>query len=151
GAILNYDGAVAGNRNYEVAGLGIRSVPLHPSETTDDGSLTLPPGTANALYTPYRTFQQGTYLVTYYNCLSGSSQESYVSATAEASTGNIATGFVNRHFSELTYYQQPPFVLKVRSAMASVRFKVYCPESTTATITQPSPSCGTFFWTQIGQ
>ncbi len=150
GAILNYDGAVAGNRNYEVAGLGIRSVALRPSETLEDGTLPLQDGTANALYSAYHTFQQGTYLVFYYNCLSGASQDYFVSATAEASTGTISAGSFNRKFAQLVEYHQVPFVLKVRSATADVRFKVYNPASATATLTQPSASCGAFVWIQIG-
>jgi hypothetical protein len=150
GAILNYDGAVAGNRNYEVTGLGIRSVSLRPSETADDGVLQLQAGTANALYTAYRTFQQGTYLVFHYSCLSAASQNYYVTAMAEASTGTIVTGFTNRNFNELEDFHQVPFVMKVRSATANVRFKVYNPASTSATITHPAGSCGQFYWTQIG-
>jgi hypothetical protein len=150
GAVLNYDGAVAGNRNYEVAGLGIRAVSQNPSEMTDEGLLPLQYGTANSLYTPYRTFQQGTYLIHYYNCLSSASQEHYVQATAESNSGTIMAGFFNRNFSQLEAYIQAPFVLKVRSATANVRFKVYNPYSATATLTHPNLSCGQFYWTQIG-
>jgi hypothetical protein len=57
GAILNNDNDEPGNRIYEVAGLGIRSVSPQPSETTDDGFMMLEAGTRNALYTNFRTFQ----------------------------------------------------------------------------------------------
>lgn len=150
GAILNNERDESGDRNYEVAGLGIRAVSPRPSETTDDGSMLLETGTKNALYTDYRTFQQGTYLVFHYSCLSAASQNYYVQATAEASTGSIVTGFTNRNFNQLVDFNQVPFVLKVRSATANVRFKVHNPVSTTETITHPSESCGQFYWTQIG-
>lgn len=150
GAILNNDNDAPGNRNYEVAGLSIRSVPLRPSETTDDGGMLLQTGTANALYTAYRTFQQGTYLVFHYSCLSAASQNYYVQATAEASTGTLLAGFTNRNFSQLEDFHQVPFVMKVRSATANVRFKVYNPASPSMTITHPAGSCGQFYWSQIG-
>ncbi len=151
GAILNYDGTVAGNRNYEVAGLGIRPVSMRPSDMTDDGYMSLGAGTANALYTAYRTFQQGTYLIYYYNCLSAASHDNYIQATAEASSGTILPDSSNRLFSQMALLNQAPFVLKVRSATANVRFKVHNPASSSATITHMSGGCGRFMWRQIGQ
>ena len=93
GAILNYDGSVAGNRNYEVAGLGIKDVVLAPSENlAADGSDAVVAGSANALYTPVHTLPQGTYLVTFYNCLSAGD------AVLRAGDGGVDRG---RHLPRL--------------------------------------------------
>lgn len=107
-------------------------------------------GTANALYTAPRTFHQGTYLVSYYNCLSAASQDNHIVATAEASGGHIAAGWTTRLFSQMGLFNQTPFVLKVRSSTAVLRFKVYHGGSSAATITHSNPTCAHFQWTQIG-
>ncbi len=150
GAILNYDGTVAGNRIYEVAGLNVLEVPRLSSETTDDGALGIQAGTANALYTPYRTFGQGTYLVAFYNCLNGASAPYFVQMTAEANAGTLVTQTVNRDYSQMYAYSQVPFVMKVSSPTANVRFKVWNPSDANKTLSHTGALCSSFSWSQIG-
>ena len=118
--------------------------------TTNDGNVMLEAATANQLHTTPVTLPQGVYFVTFYNCLSAASQNYYVSTDAEALSGTIASGFTNRQFNELTAYNQVPYVVKVTSATASVRFRVWNPGSATATITNSTGSCSGFYYTQIG-
>ena len=149
GAALNYDGSVAGNRIYEVSGLGIRDVRVAASDNvTYDGSAGVGTGIANALYTPVQTLGQGTYFVTYYNCLSAASQDYFVSASVVASSGVISSADYNKNFSQLTAFTQPPFVLKVRTPTADVRFRVWNPAG--GTITNSPGSCTSFNWHLIG-
>ncbi len=148
GAILNYDsaGSVAGNRDYQVAGLGIQDM-AWGSVLGNDGTDTVAAGTATALFTGYHLLPHGSYLVTYYNCLNAASVDYYVQATSEASSGSIATGFMNRDFSQLHAFTMPPFVLRVTSASANVRFRVWNP--TGGTVTNAAANCTSFMWTQI--
>lgn len=150
GAILNYDGAVPGNRTFEVAGLGIQDLPTPSTVLSNDGAVTIA-GTGapvSQLLSEPQTLPRGTYLVTFYNCLSETSAPYYIQATAVATSGTIVSGFFNKHFGQLTAYSQAPFVLKVKSETATVRFKVYNP--TGATVTQAPSSCTSFYWSQIG-
>lgn len=150
GAILNYDGSIAGNRIYEVSGLGIQDIrAVAASDTVAyDGSAGVTPGTAQALYTPTQTLGKGTYFVTYYHCLSGCSQTYYVQATAEATAGTIRSGAMNKDCTDLTLFSSIPFVMKVRSATADVRFKVWNPAG--GTVSTGVGGCTNFEWTLIG-
>lgn len=153
GAVLNYDGTVPGNRTFEVAGLGIQDLHLSSAVLSNDGSTAIAgngaPGTmVNELLSDPQTLPRGTYLVTFYNCLSAASVDYFVQATAVAISGTITSGALNRNFRELTDYHQAPFVLKVKSETAAIRFKVYNPNG--GTLRQDSPSCTSFLWSQIG-
>jgi len=114
-----------------------------------DGSVQLQGGTANALFTPPTTLPAGVYLVSFYNCLTSSSQDYYVEMTAQAASGSISAGFTNRNFSQLTSFNQVPFVVKVVSATASVQFLVVNNGNGAATITNNAASCSSFYYTQI--
>jgi hypothetical protein len=118
--------------------------------TANDGSLELESGTANSRYTDFVTLPQGVYLVWFYNCLSSASQDYYVRAIAQASSGTISSGRTHRYFSQLNSYDLAPFVVKVSSATASVRFRVVNPSNGAATITNGPGTCSSFNYTQIG-
>jgi hypothetical protein len=149
GAILNYDGAVPGNRIYEVSGLGIRDGRVAASDNVAyDGTAYVATGTAQALLTPVQTLGQGTYLVDYYHCLGAASADYYIAADAIATAGTIASGGYYKNFSQLTAFSQPPFVLKVRTPTADVRFRVS--QAAGGTITNGAGSCTLFNWRLIG-
>jgi hypothetical protein len=48
------------------------------------------------------------------------------------------------------YYHQTPFVFKVASATADVRFRVYNPANGAATLTDAPGSCSHFLYGRIG-
>jgi hypothetical protein len=118
--------------------------------TANDSSLALASGTANSLYTSFVTLPQGVYLVSFYQCLAAASQDYYVAVTAEANAGAISSGTTNRYFSQLESFNTTPFVVKVSSPTANVRFRVYNPANGGATITNPAGSCSSFLYAQIG-
>jgi hypothetical protein len=70
------------------------------------------------------------------------------SGPAEATSGVISSGVYNKDFSQLTNFTQPPFVMKVRTPTADVRFRVYHPPG--GTITHPAGSCTNFSWQLVG-
>ncbi len=149
GAALNYDGSVAGNRIYEVSGLGIKNVRVAASDNvTYDGSATVGFGTAQALFTAAQTLGQGTYLVDYYHCLGATSSNYYIAAEAVASSGTIVSSGYYKNFDQMTLFSQPPFVVKVRTPTASVRFRVS--QASGGTITNPTGACTSFNWRLIG-
>lgn len=130
---------------------GLASWDIPASDSTEDGQLSLESGTANALYTPYRTFQKGVYMVWFYSCTITATADYYIAMTAENSNGTISAGSTNRSLSQLTNYHQPAFIVKVRSSTASVRFKIWNPSSVSQTITNSAGSCSSFYFTQIGK
>ena len=64
--------------------------------------------------------------------------------------GTLAAGYTNHDFSQLNQFTTTPFIMKIGSATANVRFKVYNPGNPGATLTNPAGSCSGFSWTQIG-
>lgn len=117
--------------------------------TAYDNTVLLQAGTANALYTSPVTLPSGVYMAWFYDCLSGASAEYYVSMTAEAASGTISSGFTNRLNSQRVSFHEPPFVVKVQTDTAVVRFKVSNPGNGGATITNGAGSCSGFYYTQI--
>jgi len=118
-----------------------------PSLSAEDGELQVESGTANVLRTPQVTLSQGVYFVTPYNCLSSASDDYYVQFTAEVLSGTIDSGVSDYNFSQLHDFTINPFILKIRSAMATVVFKVWNPHG--GTIIHTLGNCTHFIYSKI--
>ena len=131
---------------------------LPPSSvTSNDGTLLITSSNTGAnpaqtFYTNYITLPKGVYSVSFYNCLSAASVGYYVQATSEASVGIISSGFVNWDFTQNRSFTNIPFILKVVSPSASVRFKVFHASGgiiTDAYLYNTGLTCTQFMYTRI--
>ncbi|MGZ3721884.1 MAG: type IV pilus modification PilV family protein, partial [Bdellovibrionales bacterium] len=129
-------------------------LPPAPSaiSTAEDGSVTIPTGSAHKFNSPAVLFTKGIYQVTYYNCIvppDTVSASYYLTASAEALSGTIASGFYNFNFDFPVYYNTSPFILKVLSPTASVSFYVQHAIAG-GIINYGSFACAAFYYTKIG-
>ena len=125
------------------------SGPTAPSQNLSyDVQLALTSSSGNPLVTNSTTLIQGTYLVTYYNCVDGFAGGGYTIATVVASAGSIIVpnGGYYWNSPNNTYYTQAPFAMKVRSATATVYGRL---TNSSGTISQAS-ACSTFTFVLIG-
>lgn len=131
---------------------------LPPSSiTVNDGTLLITSSNSGAnpsetFYTDYISLPKGVYSVSFYNCLSAASVSYYVQATTEASTGVISSGYVNWEFTQNKAYTNIPFILKVVTASANVRFKVFHASGgiiTDAYLYNTGSTCTQFMYTRI--
>lgn len=82
-------------------------------------------GIANELATPQIQIARGVYLISPYNCgfeVENSDGSYYLTCLAQFDAGSGESGFTNLPQSGLGPYNQPPFLVRVFSATATVRF-----------------------------
>jgi type II secretory pathway pseudopilin PulG len=135
------------------AGVGGGSGAVSSSE---DGQIDLPTGSGAKLATPYVTLNHGIFFVDFYDCIAtplyggtdSVSADYFQSASAEASSGSIASGSWNFRFSHSDIYNGHGFILKVLSPSASVRFFIQMGAGGTLTYGTGSP-CSSFYYTKI--
>jgi len=85
-------------------------------------------GMANQLYTPRVTLGRGVYLIWPYNCgyeIFNDRGSYYLTCYATVDVGTAESGFVNVQQTGAPSYHLPPFVVRVFSETATVRFTLH--------------------------
>jgi len=139
GQIINCTGTPGGS-------LGTGAAP-DPTSAADDGYVAVNNPGGAMIYSPQVTLNKGVYMVSFYNCTTGASPDYFVQTSAVFDSGSGTVGITNYLGSQLKYYQLVPFILKVASSTAVVRF--YIGHMAGGIVLGDSSPCSGFSYTKI--